>query len=546
MTRTIRGREMAAVVNLDALIPREDFLAVEGADAGAQGKPHIYESDLRRGEVFLSTLRKPDFQRETAAWSPETIADFVEAFIEGELIPAVICWQSPSRLSFVIDGAHRLSAIIAWIRDDYGAGSDSIAFYENNIPAEQRRVAMRTKDLVDSRVGRYMDYRAALEKPGTNPTLELKARALAQASVPLLWVKGSDSKKAEKAFLTINQKATVIDPTELKILNDRFKPSAIVSRSIVRNASGFRYWSGFSPEAVDRIERTAREIYTLLYKPELNRPIKSIDLPVAGHGYGSQTLPLIFDLVNIANGFPVVDSSRSKGKKLILTEHEPPVESDTLRAMSNAARIARMITGDHPSSLGLHPAVYFYSNNGRHQPTAVLAMAQFVKDMVDEGWVNKFCRHRKAFEAFLVDHKTYINQLTVKYGSMAKGYGRIRDYFRFVFELIAEGRTPDQVQTALGEHERFQILVKERPIESVQAKNFSADVKQLKLISDSLAGALSCGICGAKIDNKSMHLDHVQEKAAGGIAVLGNAQWAHPYCDSTYKRSLAGDRNSRG
>lgn len=533
---------MASVVNLDALIPREDFLAVEGADAGAQGKPHIYESDLRKGEVFLSTLRKPDFQRETAAWSPETIADFVEAFIEGELIPAVICWQSPSRLSFVIDGAHRLSAVIAWIRDDYGAGADSIEFYDNNIPTEQRRVALKTKELVDSRVGRYMDYRAALEKPGSNPELELKARALAQAAVPLLWVKGSDSKKAEKAFLTINQKATVIDPTELKILNDRFKPSAIASRSIVRNASGFRYWSSFSPEGVDKIERTAKEIYTLLYKPELNRPIKSIDLPVAGHGYGSQTLPLIFDFVNISNGFPVVDSSRSKGKKLILTEHEPPVESDTLKAMANAARIGRMMTGDHASSLGLHPAVYFYSNNGRHQPTAVLAMVQFIKDMLDEGWTNRFCEHRKRFEGFLINHKVYINQITVKYGSMAKGYRPIRDYFRFVFELIAQQKTAEEVEIALGQHDRFQILVKERPIESAQAKNFSTDAKQLKLISDTLSRALPCGICGAKIDNKSMHLDHIEEKAVGGLGTLGNSQWAHPYCDSTYKRFLAGAR----
>ena len=99
---------MADVVNLDALLPREDFLATEGVDAGSQGKAAIVETDLRKGELFLSTLRKPDFQRETAAWSPETIRDFVEAFVEGELIPAVICWQSPSRLSFVIDGAHRI------------------------------------------------------------------------------------------------------------------------------------------------------------------------------------------------------------------------------------------------------------------------------------------------------------------------------------------------------------------------------------------------------------------------------------------------------
>jgi HNH endonuclease len=483
---------MASVVNLDALLPREDFLAEDGADAGSQGKSSI-------------------------------------------LIPAVICWQSPSRLSFVIDGAHRLSAVIAWLSDDYGAGEASIAFYDNNIPAEQRRIAKKTKDLIEARVGRYMDYKAALLKPGTNPRLEIKARSLAQAQIPPLWVKGSDSKKAEKAFLTINQKATVIDPTELKILNDRFKPNAIVSRSIVRNATGYKYWSNFSGDAKQKIEQTAKEIYDLLYKPDLNRPIKSIDLPVAGHGYGSQTLPLIFDFVNIANGFPVVDSSKSKGKKLVLSDHQTPTEDDTLRALNNTVKFSRIITGNHPSSLGLHPAVYFYSSNGRHQPTSVLAILQFLKDIIDGNSLVDFCHHRKAFEDFITDHKIYINQLTLKYGSMAKGYRQVRDYYRCVFDAISLGKSREEITSILSSHDRFQILVKERPILSSRSKAFSAETKQWKLIADTLAGALLCGVCGAKVDNKSMHLDHIDPKSLGGLATGDNSQWAHPYCDSTYK-----------
>lgn len=534
-----KGPGMANVVNLDALIPREDFLANDGADAGSQGKPTISETDLRKGELFFSTLRKPDFQRETAAWTPDTICDFVEAFIEGELIPAVICWQSPSRLSFVIDGAHRISAIIAWLRDDYGDAEASIDFYDNNIPAEQRRLAKRTRDMLNARVGSYRDIRAALERPGTNPSLEMKGRLLAQALIPLLWVKGADSKKAEKAFLTINQKATVIDPTELKILNDRFKPNAIVSRSIVRNATGYQYWAQFSQEARQKIEKNAQEIYHLLYKPDLNQPIKNIDLPVAGHGYGSQTLPLIFDFVNIVNGFPVIDSSKSKGKKLVLTEHETPNEHETLKAIANSVKFARMITGDHPSSMGLHPAVYFYSANGRHQPTSVLAMVQFLRDLHGNNELTKFCDNRKAFEDFLIERKMYINQLTSKYGSMSKGYRQVRDYFRYVFDALAAGSSADDVDVLLRAHDRFQILVKEKPILSGKAKEFSTDTKQHKVISDTLASALICGVCGGKIDNKSMHLDHIEEKHGGGLATSDNAQWAHPYCDSTYKSYLA-------
>ncbi|MDC8013877.1 DUF262 domain-containing protein [Tahibacter soli] len=130
---------MADTVNLDALIPREDFLAVEGVDwAGSAGKADASRTDLTKGESFCATLRKPDFQRETAAWTPEAVRDFIAGFVDGDLIPAAICWQSPARLTFVIDGAHRLSAVMAWLCDDYGDGEESIKFYNNVIPDAQK------------------------------------------------------------------------------------------------------------------------------------------------------------------------------------------------------------------------------------------------------------------------------------------------------------------------------------------------------------------------------------------------------------------------
>lgn len=93
------------IVNLDALIPREDFIATDGGGAaGESGKASASKTDLVRGESFFETLRKPDFQRETAAWTPMNVCDFIEAFVNNDLIPSVICWQSQARLTFIIDG----------------------------------------------------------------------------------------------------------------------------------------------------------------------------------------------------------------------------------------------------------------------------------------------------------------------------------------------------------------------------------------------------------------------------------------------------------
>jgi hypothetical protein len=535
----LEGGELAEIVNLDALIPREDFIAPvdDSGTPGEGGKASASATDLKRGESFFETLRKPDFQRETAAWSPTTVCDFIEAFVSNDLIPSVICWQSPARLTFIIDGAHRLSAIIAWLEDDYGAGKRSVEFY-GKIPDEQERIHNKTRELVKKRVGTYVEWRTETGTPGSIPELSTKVRGLAHAKVPLLWVPGNDATKAEKAFFTINQSAVEIDATELKILNARSKPNAVTARTIVRNATGTKYWKDFTKDGQQEIVKIGKSIYAALYIPPLQTPPRTEELPVAGHGYGSQTLPLIFDLVNIANKLPVEDASKNKKRYLVPQGHAKPEEVPTLEVMRAASRLVSRITTTDPSSLGLHPAVYFYATNYRHQPTSVLAVAQFVQDMTDADTFLDFTKHRAKFENFLIGHKMFINQLTLKHGSMVKGFLPIRDYYHFVFELIQTGLSEEKIEADLAANEKYQTLVKERPTKSKKAKAFSQDAKNVKLMSDVLEAAFICNLCGARIDKKSMHLDHVIEKSQGGVADLDNSQWLHPYCDSTAKSRM--------
>ena len=531
---------MADVVNLDALIDREDFIAPidDSPGTGESGKSSASATDLSRGESFFGTIRKPDFQRETAAWTPVMVCDFIEAFVNTDLIPAVICWQSPARLTFVIDGAHRLSAIMAWIMNDYGAGERSLKFY-GRIPEEQERIHNRTRDLVDKRVFSYVKWRAETQHPGSVPELSIKVRALAHAKVPLLWIPGNDATKAERAFFAINQSAVAIDQTELKILNARSKPNAVAARAIVRNATGTKYWEPFSLDGQKEIVQTAQAIYSALYKPHLQSPPKTEELPVAGHGYGSQTLPLIFDFVNIANGIPVEDASKNKKKYLIPQGQTQPDEVGTVKTIKSAGRIVQRITGTAPASLGLHPAVYFYAANFKHQPTSVLAVAQLVYELEKENGFIQFTKNREKFETFLINHKMFINQLTVKHGSMVKGFMPIKDYYRYILSRIAAGRNEGEIEQDLLDSEQYQTLVKQRPTPSKQAKEFSQNAKNVRLMTDVLAAAFVCNVCGARIDKKSMHLDHVIAKSEGGIADIDNGQWLHPYCDSTYKSMSA-------
>ena len=153
-----KGRDMATtnVVNLDALIPREDMgVASETLGSKLNAIDILHLED----HFFARSLRKPDFQRETVHWSPDKVLDLIRAFIDADLVPAVILWQRGANV-FVIDGAHRLSALMAWVNDDYGDGAISIDYF-GYIPDEQRRIAERTRKVVNEKIGAYLEYRAA-------------------------------------------------------------------------------------------------------------------------------------------------------------------------------------------------------------------------------------------------------------------------------------------------------------------------------------------------------------------------------------------------
>ena len=70
-----------ATVNLDALIPREDF-EVQGHNISQQLVNTLTATGLNKGEFFYSSLRKPDFQRETADWDKIKIKDFINSFLD--------------------------------------------------------------------------------------------------------------------------------------------------------------------------------------------------------------------------------------------------------------------------------------------------------------------------------------------------------------------------------------------------------------------------------------------------------------------------------
>src|SRR6201999_2083086 len=104
-------------------------------------------SDLLPDAAIRRQLRKPEFQRETNHWTPDQVVKLITSFIDEDVIPSIILWRSANFI-FVIDGAHRLSALCAWIQDDYGDGTESKSFYADEISNEQKKVATRIRSLI--------------------------------------------------------------------------------------------------------------------------------------------------------------------------------------------------------------------------------------------------------------------------------------------------------------------------------------------------------------------------------------------------------------
>lgn len=367
-------------VNLDALIPREDFAApttpYKGTPIGSIGM------GMLREEFFAQSLRKPDFQRETSNWTPQKIVDLVAAFLDGDLIPAVILWRS-GQYVFVIDGAHRLSALMAWIYDDYGDKSQSINYFQNQVPDEQKRLAEQTRKLIETHIGTYASYVDSSKTQYANEKIQERVGMMNSNSFVAQWVPAGDALGAENSFFKINQAPTPVDPIEKRILRGRRSATAIATRAINRAGAGHKYWSEFSPEIQDKIEKAGKAINEALYLPPMGGlPIKSSDVPVGGRGYSS--LPFVFDLVNLVN---------------VIGPKDPlavdPDGERTLQFLQTVQERLQRITTTSPGSLGLHPLIYFYTRGGAFQPVAFLAVLQVVRKLADKGQLDDFTRARR-------------------------------------------------------------------------------------------------------------------------------------------------------
>lgn len=517
------------LVNLDALIPRADF-AVEPEGVASHEKPQqISIRDLKSDGLMRLILRKPDFQRETNHWSPEQVVSLLECFVNGDLIPSVIVWRAPSYL-FVIDGGHRLSAIRAWIEDDYGDGPLSKKFFGDAISKEQKRSADRARSLVAERIGTWGHLESILKNSNPSESDLRRINSVASRVMHVQWVEGN-AEKAESSFFKINTQGTALDHIEELLLSNRRKPIAIASRAIIRAGMGHRYWSKFESPICNEIESHAKKIHLTLFQPDFDTPIKTLDLPLGGSTGVRAALQVLIDFILFAN--------RDQTGKPDRLEDQADDDNGTATkdCLKRSAKLASRMTGNENGSLGLHPAIYFYGPTGRHSLPMFLGIALLISRMMvnnNGSFFDNFTSVRSQLESILVDRKDLI--ATVLQKTISKY--RVETYAKLIEKLITTLKDSPRKRITDTEIVKLSGLTGKiiTGISLQSGDDFSDETKSARFISNALKSAGRCPICNGYLDvAKSVSYDHKVEKTKGGKGSLENCQLTHPYCNQTTK-----------
>jgi hypothetical protein len=538
-------------VNLDALITRENFESSSGSSASLGNEPLFKVEELAKGKLYYSVLRKPDFQRQTNNWTPEMVVDFVQSFLDAKLIPSIIIWHSmQTGKVFVVDGAHRVSALIAWVNDDYGDGVISRERFSYISPA-QAKFHKITKAMMDERVGDFQRMlHIGLNPEGADPAMVRRARSIATRQPSIQKVEG-DATIAEESFLKINSNPAIIDRTELDVIRARRKPNAIATRALIGCGAGQGDWAKFPRDKAKVIEETAKIAHDFVFGQFYELTSTSADIPRAGQPYSQEAFQMVLDMVNVFNEVtPAMWQQQADGKKSpkgTATVALLPDDANgdaTLAFLERVKNIGRLVAdNDYPGSLGLDQAVYSYGATGRFHPAAFLASLRLAHDLKEKNKCFEFTSVRKDFEEFLVRHKRFINALTHSKGSRTRALESIVSMHWTILDSMFSDRCEDKsVIGDLLKYPKFKSLKDDdlqMDDEAVpKGKKFSKTAQAVALVRDVLANRERCTVCGARVPPHSRSKDHIVRAEDGGTSSSDNLAFTHPYCNTGYKERV--------
>lgn len=368
-------------VKLELLIKRGEV--TEEKYISQNNTTQITLNQLMYNDLTYKRLRKPYFQRDTNSWSVERIKQLITSFKEDMLIPSVILWDSKTDGIFIVDGAHRLSALIAWVNDDYGKKID----YKKHI---------QVKKYIDETVGNYNELKNS-DKEEHQALLNI----LAMKSLHIQWIIG-DYNLVKASFIQINEQGVEISLDEKELIKNDKTPIAILSRDILSRVGGQKKIGS---------DKQLEEIHNKLFMPKYNK--NNAIYSLCGDIYDDFIISRIFKLVK------VIDNGTNKTYEELLKEFK---------------EIISFITNE----LELNNRVYFYGVNSRYKESALSGIPKFLISLLKNRKLDKFIKNREEFERYLIENPEDIQQIIRKHRDVQKSLKTIEKYYLILLDSIEE------------------------------------------------------------------------------------------------------------
>jgi hypothetical protein len=229
---------------------------------------------------------------------------------------------------------------------------------------------------------------------------------------------------------------------------------------------------------------------------------------------------MLFDLVNIANDVQVADSTRKqKGKDEALTVD--PDGNVTISYLTITRDLLRRICSKHASSLGIHPAIYFYSPNGVFQASALLSFVSLIKSWETNDF-KEFSEVRASVESFLLENNI-IREAIGRLGSGIRSRPRIVSLYKSMIKEFRGGNNPKDFYASLSNNAEFSFLL---------APHSTPTTVYLESTGGKFTRG-TCPTCGGIMHVNGMQVWHIRPRREGGTGELVNSQMQHPFCNST-------------
>lgn len=554
-----------STVFLDHIIPRESLRYI---DQKYKNDEYQFDtgnrSDFRLRDIsdhWFQKLRKPDFQRETKSWSPFECVDFLDSLVHNLVIPGIIVWKSDdSGFLFVIDGAHRLSVIRAWMIDDWGEQNNNRAssLYE----AEITEMATYTRNLVKTRIGSFEDYKKSSEQcreiteAGGAPRSLMSEQAFFQnkfyntiqdgAIIPTQWICGS-YEVAEQSFLKINKGGQKLNSFEQSLIEFRNGPYARISMSIINGENG-HFWptKDLDPSTrsiVENFNKITQSIHKILFVPPFDGDIVDLNQPLVVSKQ-SQQYEDALELLALISENKFLNSDEAKRDFLHQMHDSPPIAiiqnaNNVLNVVID--RLSQLVgENTNPKSLSIVPAIYTYNHQGIYSKNLLYAFIYWLfckKDLTQDKKI-ALTSVRGMFELVLMLYKSSITSIASSKGGNFKTTKDIASTINnIIIRLIKSQRKKLTDKDTILDIENF---FKFQPYLAKTTKSRSASKSQRNAINleQLFHSGPRCQICNGLINLKlGKQYDHFfTQYAETRETDPQNMKPVHPFCNNMKHR----------